>query len=62
MVGMAKTYRPWNVDQCMLLPPSVQELVPAVDEMAPQNGNLLLRCVVFSLLAAHCVPSVCSSY
>ena len=29
MVGMSKTYRPWNVDQVMLLPPSVQELVPA---------------------------------
>jgi transposase len=29
MVGMSKTYRPWNVDQAMLLPPSVQELVPA---------------------------------
>ena len=26
---MSKTYRPWNVDQAMLLPPSVQELVPA---------------------------------
>ena len=25
---MSKTYRPWNVDQAMLLPPSVQELVP----------------------------------
>ena len=28
MGGMSKTYRPWNVDQAMLLPPSVQELVP----------------------------------
>ena len=28
MGGMSKTYRPWNVDQPMLLPPSVQELVP----------------------------------
>ena len=26
---MSKTYRPWNVDQAMLLPPSVRELVPA---------------------------------
>ena len=26
---MAKTFRPWNVDQRWLLPPSVQELVPA---------------------------------
>ncbi len=26
---MSKTYRAWNVDQAMLLPPSVQELVPA---------------------------------
>lgn len=26
---MSNTYRPWNVDQAMLLPPSVQELVPA---------------------------------
>ena len=26
---MSKTYRPWNVDQALLLPPSVQELVPA---------------------------------
>jgi transposase len=26
---MSKTYRPWNVDQAMLLPPSVQEFVPA---------------------------------
>ena len=26
---MSKTYRPWNVDQAMLLPPAVQELVPA---------------------------------
>ena len=25
---MSKTYRAWNVDQAMLLPPSVQELVP----------------------------------
>ena len=29
MGGMSKTYRPWHVDQAMLLPPSVQELVPA---------------------------------
>ena len=29
MWGMSKTYRPWNVDQALLLPPSVQELVPA---------------------------------
>lgn len=29
MVGMSKTYRPWSVDQPLLLPPSVQELVPA---------------------------------
>ena len=29
MGDMSKTYRPWNVDQAMLLPPSVQELVPA---------------------------------
>jgi len=29
MGGMSKTYRPWAVDQAMLLPPSVQELVPA---------------------------------
>ena len=28
MGGMSKTYRPWNVDQAMLLPPSVRELVP----------------------------------
>lgn len=28
MSVMSKTYRPWNVDQAMLLPPSVQELVP----------------------------------
>jgi len=28
MWGMNKVYRPWNVDQAMLLPPSVQELVP----------------------------------
>jgi len=27
--GMSKTYRPWDVEQAMLLPPSVQELVPA---------------------------------
>lgn len=26
---MSKVYRPWNVDQAMLLPPSVPELVPA---------------------------------
>jgi transposase len=26
---MSKTYRPWNIEQPMLLPPSVQELVPA---------------------------------
>lgn len=25
---MSKTYRPWNLDQAMLLPPSVHELVP----------------------------------
>jgi len=29
MGGMSKTYRPWDVDQPLLLPPSVQELVPA---------------------------------
>jgi transposase len=29
MWGMGKTYRPWDVDQAMLLPPSVRELVPA---------------------------------
>lgn len=29
MWGMSKVYRPWDVDQAMLLPPSVQELVPA---------------------------------
>ena len=29
MWGMAKVFRPWDVDQAMLLPPSVQELVPA---------------------------------
>ncbi len=28
MGGMSKTYRPWNVDQAILLPPSVRELVP----------------------------------
>ena len=28
MGDMSKTYRPWNVDQTMLLPASVQELVP----------------------------------
>jgi transposase len=28
MGGMSKTYRAWNVDQAMLLPPTVQELVP----------------------------------
>lgn len=27
--GMSKTFRPWDVDQLWLLPPSVQELVPA---------------------------------
>jgi len=26
---MSKTYRAWDVDQVLLLPPSVQELVPA---------------------------------
>lgn len=26
---MGKTYRPWDVDQTLLLPPSVHELVPA---------------------------------
>ena len=26
---MAKTFRPWQVEQRWLLPPSVQELVPA---------------------------------
>lgn len=29
MGGMSKTYRPWHVDQPLLLPPSVQELVPS---------------------------------
>jgi hypothetical protein len=29
MGGMSKTYRAWDVDQQLLLPPSVQELVPA---------------------------------
>ena len=29
MGGMSRTYRPWDVDQAMLLPPSVRELVPA---------------------------------
>ena len=29
MAGMSKTYRAWDVDQQLLLPPSVQELVPA---------------------------------
>jgi transposase len=29
MSGMSKTYRAWDVDQPLLLPPSVQELVPA---------------------------------
>ena len=29
MWGMSKVFRPWDVDQAMLLPPSVQELVPA---------------------------------
>ena len=29
MGGMSKTYRAWDVDQPLLLPPSVQELVPA---------------------------------
>jgi transposase len=29
MGGMSKVFRPWDVDQAMLLPPSVQELVPA---------------------------------
>jgi transposase len=28
MGGMSKTYRAWNVDQALLLPPSVRELVP----------------------------------
>jgi len=27
--AMSKTYRPWDVDQTLLLPPSVHELVPA---------------------------------
>jgi transposase len=29
MWGMSKTYRRWDVDQALLLPPSVHELVPA---------------------------------
>ena len=29
MWGMSKVFRPWDVDQAMLLPPSVRELVPA---------------------------------
>lgn len=37
---MSKTYRPWNVDQAMLLPPSVQELVPA-DHLAHFVRNLV---------------------
>ena len=27
--GMSKTFRPWDIDQIWLLPPSVQDLVPA---------------------------------
>ena len=27
--SMAKTFKSWDVDQVVLLPPSVQELVPA---------------------------------
>ena len=27
--GMSKTFRPWDIDQRWLLPPSVHELVPA---------------------------------
>ncbi len=27
--GMAKTFKSWDVDQVVLLPPSVQALVPA---------------------------------
>jgi hypothetical protein len=33
---MGKVYRAWNVDQAMLLPPSVQELVPASGPLHPQ--------------------------
>src|SRR5216683_2429185 len=29
MLSMSKTFRPWDVDQVWLLPPSVQDLVPA---------------------------------
>src|SRR6201987_2668487 len=29
MVRMSKTFRPWDVEQIWLLPPSVQDLVPA---------------------------------
>ena len=29
MWGMSKVFRPWDVDQAMLLPPSVRDLVPA---------------------------------
>ena len=28
-MGMSKTFRPWDIDQIWLLPPSVQDLVPA---------------------------------
>src|SRR3990172_8678999 len=29
LLGMSKTFRPWDVDQVWLLPPSIQDLVPA---------------------------------
>jgi hypothetical protein len=28
LCGMAKTFKSWDVDQLVLLPPSIQELVP----------------------------------
>jgi hypothetical protein len=38
--GMSKTFRPWDIEQRWLLPPSVHELVPAGHVFRGHDGPM----------------------